>query len=263
MEIRPNKPITPAQNENSTPKSPKNNASEEKRVETTTTEESHLREVFGERFFGSDDWKHSFGISLSREQLANIPRFPWSNAHLNQPCPFTPGARVRDTHMAFLGIDHHTVLFFKFSVTINLLSGLRGFHYQPRISISSSFQHQNPNFTSQENLQYRWYLAPLQPPHYSYTIPNDAIAQLPRRYSLSSTLVETTKLFLYYAKNGIYPRTNTLSFTSDEFSHNSRVLVGVQDNAIRLSTTHYRPNNFSITTACTLNPPRKEVNTWA
>lgn len=217
MKIQPNNPI-PA-----TPKPLRTSSmSEEKRLEATAREESRLRDMFGDRFFGSEEWARHLNAPLSREQLANTPRFPWSNAYLNQPCPFTPGKRVRDTHMVFLGIDRAQGS----PLTLQRLFMLRGSQYQLQPLFQNHFRpedilrFQNELFFSRDRLQHRWYLAPLDiPTYYSLT---------PKCYAQSSAIEEATKLFLYYAKHGKPPHGGT-SFTSSKNSLNEMISVSIRD----------------------------------
>lgn len=60
-----------------------------------------------ECFFGPEEWGHVFGVHLSIEQVHKLPTVAYDNylEFLEERCPFTNGKAVRDTHLAFLGLE--------------------------------------------------------------------------------------------------------------------------------------------------------------
>jgi len=214
-----------------------------KRVETIVKEESRLRNMFGERFFGSEEWQRFLNVPFSREQLANAPRFPWDNAYLNQPCPFTQGERIRNTHMAFLGIPRVDGT----PLTIPRLFELRGCVRQPKLYLPKHPRLHQEHFFRGETLQHRWYLSPLR------AVP--IFLQLPYGYYSSSALEETQKLFLHYARTGRYPYQGA-TFTSNTNSAGQRVFVGVMGGQIFIHYDSYYSQTLS-TEAALSNVPRR------
>jgi len=215
----------------------------EKRVDAIVKEESRLRNLFGERFFGSEEWQRFLSVPFSREQLANIPRFPWNNTYLNQPCPFTRGERIRDTHMAFLGIPRTDGT----PLTISRLFELRGCAHQPRLYLPSHLRPQHEHFFGGETLQHRWYLSPVRAVR--------SFLQLPYGYNSSSALEETQKLFLHYARTGRYPYQGA-TFTSSTSSSGQKVFVGVTGGQIFIHYDSYYSQTLSTGVALS-NIPRR------
>ena len=55
-------------------------------------------EIMGDNFFGPEEWALC-GVAV---RLRDVPLFPWSRKILEEPCPFTPGKLVKETHVAYL-----------------------------------------------------------------------------------------------------------------------------------------------------------------
>lgn len=60
--------------------------------------------ALGTNYFGPNEWAQYLFTNLSASCRAKLSFFPWNDAVLDGPCPFTPGKKVRDTHVAFAGL---------------------------------------------------------------------------------------------------------------------------------------------------------------
>ena len=66
-----------------------------------------VKAILHRNFLGLEEWQRHFGVKPTKRMLEAAANFPWSAEVLNSPCPFTNSDKVlvRDTHIAFLGLD--------------------------------------------------------------------------------------------------------------------------------------------------------------
>ena len=56
------------------------------------------RKMFGDYFFGPEEWAHYFGMKFSSEELQSALSFPWSTKFLGQTTEATAGDSVAKSH---------------------------------------------------------------------------------------------------------------------------------------------------------------------
>ncbi len=61
--------------------------------------------IMHDNFFGVEDWERHFNVKFTKTMLAAAAKFPWDVDVLNSPCPFIDGKKIRETHIAFFGLD--------------------------------------------------------------------------------------------------------------------------------------------------------------
>lgn len=169
--------------------------------------------------FGVADWQALYRIALAPKQMRAVAEFPWSDAVLNAPCPFHPGKMVRETHFAFVGLDH---------ITIAELQKLNPGSGQPRFySYLPDAWYSREKFATEVTLNLRWYLLlrDIVPGSENRTF-DKQLACLPREYEVPSAVAETAKDFLVYKKTGVYVNPNRYARTADLGSGGGRVDVG-------------------------------------
>ncbi len=170
--------------------------------------------------FGITDWRTIHRIVVTGKQTVAIGEFPWSDAVLNSPCPFHPGKMIRDTHFAFVGLDH---------VTIAELQKLYPQSGQPRFYsyTSGDAWYKNEKFANKVTLKLRWYLLlkDIVPNSENQTFEKQQ-AMLPTEYEVPSAVAETAKDIFVFQKTGSHANPNRYARTADLVSDRDRVFVG-------------------------------------
>ncbi len=162
-----------------------------------TTSYELARVLLGKNFFGPSEWSTFYGVNFSKNQLEEIPRFPWDEDVLNAPCPFVKEKLVKETHFAFLGLD---VLNGK---PLNILrwQSLHPTSGRPRFSTYAPHSwYAQETFASQPCV-FRWYLL------LTSIIPNstsrtheEQLKMLPADYEIPTAIAEVSKNVLVYRK---------------------------------------------------------------
>ena len=173
-------------------------------------------------YFGSADWHEYHNLPLTPEQMVKVGDFPWSEALLNSPCPFHPGKMIRETHFAFVGLDH---------VTIAELQELYPQSGQPRFNsyMSGDAWYKNERFAKEVTLKLRWYLLlkDIVPKSENKTF-EEQQAMLPVEYEVPSAVAETAKDLFVFQKTGRYANPDRFARTAD-LADRLRVYVGCFD----------------------------------
>ena len=173
-------------------------------------------------FFGIEDWTSLYGAKFSQKQLRQVTQFPWGEDVLNSPCPFTKGKTIRETHVAFLGIE---------KLNGEALSILK-FHQlhpatgQPRFYFANNPWYASETFAAQP-LSFRWHLLlrEIVPNSESKTF-EDQQKMLPAEYEVPTAVAETAKNILVFRKSGVYSNSNRYARCQEKTSAGDRVSVG-------------------------------------
>lgn len=156
-----------------------------------------------ERFFGVADWLNYYsrlGLSLSKEQLRQVEKFPWGAAALNQPCKFYRDKEVKETHFAFLGIVNIN----NEPLTIMALHELPLLMEQPNLRFSDPW-YKERWFAAKRTCRFRWYLMLSEIIPGSEDKPRkEQFALLPEHYRIPSAIEVVVKNILYFRKNKVY-----------------------------------------------------------
>lgn len=179
------------------------------------------RAILGKNFFGIEDWSALYGVNFSGKQLRAVAEFPWGEDILNAPCPFSKGKLIRETHVAYLGLDRYMGK----PLTIMKWQEVHPITGQPRFY--SYPQDKDEKFANQPTCAFRWYLMSLQivPDSESKTY-QDQVAMLPAEYEVPFAVEEVTKDLLYYRKNDTFLNPSRYGRCQDVSSYGYRVGVG-------------------------------------
>lgn len=185
------------------------------------------QQLLGKNFFGVEDWQDMYGVSFTKKQLAAAGQFPWGEAVLNASCPFHPNKKVKDTHVAFLGVEHLDEQRKK-PLTIRQWQELHPTSQQPRFySYAPDCWYAKEKFATTITCQLRWYLmlAEIIPGSEDKTF-DEQMAMLPAEYEVPTAVEEVTKDFLCFKKTGVYLNGNRYGRVQDVDSRGLRVNVG-------------------------------------
>jgi len=168
--------------------------------------------------FGIADWRMIHRIVVIGKQTVSIGEFPLSDAVLNSPCPFHPEKMIRETHFAFVGLDH---------VTIAELQKLYPQSGQPRFYSYEDSWYAKEKFATKETLKLRWYLLlkDIVPNSENKTF-DEQKAMLPKEYEVPSAVAEIAKNLFAFQKTGSHANPNHYARTADLASGGYRVDVG-------------------------------------
>jgi len=212
-------------------------------------DQSLARAILGDNFlFGPEEWSMFHQINFSKRQLRAVARFPWGEEILNAPCPFNEGKAVRETHVAFLGLNR----FLGKRLSIRQWQKIYPATSQPRFSSYDSW-YTYERFARRRTCGFRWYLM------LKYIIPGSGgedvygrVRSLPAQYERPFAVEEVTKHLLYYRKNGTYPgytygRTRDYIFHGQyfgDFSWSARAILVGGSRGIDLSFMETDMNSF-------------------
>jgi len=176
----------------------------------------------GKNFFGIEDWVSFYGARLSQKALRQVAQFPWGEDVLNSPCPFHKGKTIRETHVAFLGIEELN------GEPLNTLK-FRKLHPatgQPRFYFADNPWYAKEDFASQP-LSFRWHLMlrEIVPNSESKTY-EDQQKMLPAEYEVPTAVAETAKNILVFRKSGVYSNSKRYARCQEKTSAGRRVHVG-------------------------------------
>jgi len=183
------------------------------------------QKILGNNFWGFEDWQTIPGVTVAKEQLTQVGKFPWGETVLNGPCPFHPGKKVSETHFAFLGIEG---LDAKRPLTIRGFQDLFPASGQPRFySYDNDSWYRNEEFANKPTCGLRWYLMlrGIIPGSENKTW-DEQQSLVPPEYEVPTPVADVAKHLLCRKKTGQdvnlgrYGRTDTLD------SDGSRVGVG-------------------------------------
>jgi hypothetical protein len=172
-------------------------------------------------YFGIADWRTLHRVVVTGKQTVAIGEFPWSEAVLNAPCPFHPGKMIRETHFAFVGLDH---------VTIAELQKLYPQSGQPRFYSYEDSWYAKQKFATKTTLALRWYLLlkDIVPGSENKTF-DEQQAMLPKEYEVPSAVAEIAKDLFVFQKTGKHVNPNRYARTADFDSDGNRVGAGLCD----------------------------------
>lgn len=182
------------------------------------------RAILGKNFFGIEDWAALYGVNFSEKQLRAVAEFPWGEDILNSPCPFIKGKAIRETHVAFLGLNQYMGKL----LTIRKWQEIHPVTGQPRFySYPQDCWYKDEKFANELACTFRWYLMPLEiVPKSEYKTYPDQVAMLPTEYEVPFAVEEVTKDLLYHRKNGTFVNGSRYARCQDVSSSGSRVDVG-------------------------------------
>ncbi len=209
---------------------------------STNPQTHELRAMLNNSLFDLSDWQLLFNGQMDKTKLPSVPPFPWDTDVLNEPCPFVQGKTVRETHFAFLGLDHiETVHGFTKTLTITgwqTIYPQKGrrhprFHYD-NIGYGNRW-YQTLAFASEATCQFRWYLMPTRiiPGSRNKTF-EEQQTLLPAGYEIPLAIEELTKQVLYFIQTGRYSNPEYWAQCRDVIPGDD--LRQATDNALGLST---------------------------
>ena len=185
------------------------------------------QQLLGTNFFGVEEWQDAYGVTFTKTQLAKVSEFPWGEATLTAPCPFHPGKKVKDTHFAFLGVEHLDEERKK-PLTIRQWQELHPKSGQPRLySYPPDCWYEKEGFATTPTCQLRWYLClkEIVPGSENKTF-DEQQRMLPVEYEVPSAVEEVTKHVLCFKKTGTCLTPSRYGRVRDVDSHGDRVSVG-------------------------------------
>jgi hypothetical protein len=169
--------------------------------------------------FNITDYKKFYGTAFI-SGTAMIPAFPLNDEALNAPCQFYSGKMVRQTHVAFFGLE-----------TVSIMK-LKEFQ-KPNPNLepwrrSSPMWYAKQKFATKTTLEPCWYLAlkDIVPGSDKYKTFEEQKAMLPQGYEVTTAVEETAKNIFLYEKTGIYPNPHRYARVADTDSHGYRLFVG-------------------------------------
>lgn|GEM_PF-2438244 len=209
------------------------------------------QKIMLENFFGLNDWEHFFGLKLTKEQLLSIAEFPWNEKVLYSRDPFTPGKTVRETHLAWLGMEEIKCKPLTMRVWDGLAYGkIEAPHDFGKVNVR--FWGDDPDFKREYDMEFaetttcefRWYLTPIVFPR--KFMQRDFLTQrkmIPPGYRMGSAIEEFTKNALYTIKH----RFMKGSTHEDWFNKGKFVRVAdVQPGAGHVSIGNYLPDYLVV-----------------
>lgn len=224
------------------------------------------RMLLGKNFFGVEEWSKFYGVSFSKEQLHPVVEFPWTKDILNAPCPFVRGMRIKDTHFAFLGLNHlngEPLTILKFHKLHPEAGEPRLFYYTDK-----TMWYGTHKFATEVTCGLRWYLM------LNETIPDSGdktyakqMIMLPPEYEIPFACEYVAHHILYCRKNGIYlnpypglrkvaslGRCQDIVYWKDDSAH---VLVGCfhHNNGLMISADWYCSHYHSFGLAASRKLP--------
>lgn len=170
--------------------------------------EAGLDQLLGRNgYFGIRDWSRYFWAILEDSFLDSFPAFPWPLELLDQPCIFYPEKKIRETHVAFLGLSHLAfqgilrlstweAVFNDTKISLRNAQGekLRFFNRLP-----ADLDEPLPVWES----DYRWYLILLgKVPGCEGKSFKEQAAMLPPEYEVPRLVTEVQHKVLYVVKTG-------------------------------------------------------------
>jgi hypothetical protein len=191
---------------------------------TPTTDQHVAQEILGKNFFGIEEWATLYRVNFSQKQLRAIPKFPWGEDILNSPCQFHNHKAIRETHLAYLGLDRYMGK----PLTIMQWQAIHPATGQPRFfRYSRDCWYRGKRFATKPTCVFRWYLMPLEiVPKPECKTYQDQVAMLPAEYEVPFAVEEVTKDLLYHRKNGIFVNGSRYGRCQDVSSSGYRVIVG-------------------------------------
>ncbi|MFA6272110.1 MAG: hypothetical protein WC693_03300 [Patescibacteria group bacterium] len=167
--------------------------------------QKQVRDIFGDNFFGIEEWSEFYGVNFSQKQLRAVSDFPWDEDFLKGPCPIHKGKELRETHFAFLGL--HRVNGRRLTISRWRQLGpknVEGEYSEPGQLTFGRNEYWNQHLACEGYIhracEFRWYLMPLGAIGGDlYHLDSDLDL-----YEWPSAVEEVTKLILYHRKNGIY-----------------------------------------------------------
>jgi len=189
-----------------------------------STDQKLARAILGKNFFGIEDWAVLYGVNFSEKQLRAVVEFPWGEDILNSPCPFIKGKAIRETHVAFLGLDQ----FMGKPLTIRKWQDIHPATGQPRFySYPQDCWYEYEKFANEVACAFRWYLMLANiVPKSECTTYADRTVMLPTEYEVPFAIMEVTKDLLYHRKNGFFLNSSRYVRCQDVSSYGDRVGVG-------------------------------------
>lgn len=175
------------------------------------------RALMNQNFFGIEDWARFYKVSFSREQLCQVPEFPWNKNILASTCPLC-GKIVKDCHFAFLGFNRIN----GDPLTFKKLQELHPAAGRPRFSSYYSehdSHYSGKKFVTETTMSSRWYLLHI---NILYGSGNRTFEEqeaiLPAEYEVPLLIVEITKDLFVLQKTGIYANLSKYRRCADIYS---------------------------------------------
>ena len=207
-----------------------------------------VKAVMAENFFGVEDWERHFQVKFNKTMLAAAAKFPWDADVLNSSCPFVKGKTIRETHIAFLGLDSDGQHPMK-PRRVSMLYASFGF-------VHFGIQ---PDRLQKQTCDLRWYLMPILP-HlwvgggYDW---KSRLDHLPDGYEQSYFIEELVKVFIMRTK-GISVLEEKISYgCMDKLDHSqvAELVVSIELDLKLLPAWPASRKSFAAGDSAPLTPP--------
>ncbi|MEK9156127.1 MAG: hypothetical protein AAB360_02370 [Patescibacteria group bacterium] len=155
-------------------------------IPTLPPAELRVAKVLGkDGYFGLRHWARYFAASPTDEQIKRCPNFGWPLRLLDSPCPFYPEQKIRESHIALLGLSEYG---HKPTLAGQLLD-------LNQTNLGQSVRCEYRGYGSSTPLQFRWYLVLKTPaPGLRYLSYDKLVAQLPEDYGPVSVAEATASI---------------------------------------------------------------------
>lgn len=189
---------------------------------------------------GIEEWTAFHGVRFTKNQLKSAEKFPWSEDVLSAPCPFIKGKTIKETHVAFLGLE-------KISGTQSTIVGFQKLYpagVHPRFySYVPDSWYTDEKFATEITLKFRWYLM------LENIVPNsdsktyvDQKAMLPTEYESPTAVENVAKDLLIAKKKGKFPNLSCYGMCDSVSLGGDRVGIGGGSSG-RLFINNWRVDN--------------------
>lgn len=155
------------------------------------TEEQQIYNALGTgNYFGVREWSKIFWLM----NVDRFPKFDWPIELLDEPCPFWPGKRIRETHWVYLGVN-------KFGKKPTNFT-----NWQKLIESKSKCRLERSFISKIVPAKYCWYLTPITPAPSTYSqYPWNIQKVIPDGYRMMSSGEWLCHAATFTAAKGIYP----------------------------------------------------------
>ena len=168
----------------------------------SSTDTRIARLLLGKSFVDVCDWVTLYSAHFTAKEKKAALKFPWDEDVLQSPDPWEPKKMIKDTHIAFLGIEKigNDPLTVAKWIELHLSTG------QPKFYHSNNPWHVGQPHTDVATLLPRWYLLRTEIiPGSTKQSPDEMDKMLPSEYEVPSTIAEVTKDILAFRKTGVRP----------------------------------------------------------
>jgi len=191
-----------------------------------TQSEMIARALMGPRYFGVEECIQYLNPDFLFDETRRLPQFRWGWEVLQEPCPFNPGKKIYETHIAFLGLsmqisDWRSILYYasKDSGVTVAFTDLHCITWE-----GESFYLTWSKFD--------WYLMPIDiGQRFTNKTLAEQLAILPETYKVAPATVETSRIATCYLAIKKLPDLNfsrRCQETNNLDSPGSRITIGLE-----------------------------------